>query len=205
MTAVADFEEGVQLSIKLDKSAMEYRPVERSVFINELKRKRLKTSRPVTIVAKTIPRLYARHPIKKCPNPFEGNIYKLSRVNGFVNWEYEKAVNEQRIRENKSPTFESLPRTWGKRLKGTPLVSHEGFYYLEVKVEKSIEYRYYSLNKNVKIPTTTIEPYLVRSQSSRQGLDNPVVLRDYRIDHIVSVKLDGNGYILVGNSGTVRA
>jgi hypothetical protein len=157
------------------------------------------------LIAKTIPRLYARHPIKKCPNPFEGNIYKLSRVNGFVNWEYEKAVNEQKIRENKSPNFEALPRTWGKRLKGTPLVSYEGFYYLEVKIEKSIEYRYYSIKKNVRIPTTSVEPYLVNSTSSRQGLDNPVVLRDYRIDHIVAVKLDGNGYILVGNSGAVRA
>ena len=76
----------------------------------------LRTASVVTITSRTEPRLAARHPISGIPNPFKGNIVKVSRTNGIVNWSYANSVNNQRVREDLTPDFQALPRRWGTRL-----------------------------------------------------------------------------------------
>ena len=42
--------------------------------------------------------LLAKHPASGTPNPFKGNVIKISRVNGIINWRYGSSVNRQRVR-----------------------------------------------------------------------------------------------------------
>ncbi len=151
-----------------------------------------------TIVAETDPRM------KKTGNPYVGAM-KLSRVNGLFNWIYGNAVNRQRVRENQplDPAgeveyFEPHARKWGNRLRRpdgtvTPLVEHKGQHYIEVKVERSLGYEY-------RLDGTTLDPKAVeaflpeRKEGARQEVDNPVILRDYAIESIRQITLDGIVY-----------
>jgi hypothetical protein len=151
-----------------------------------------------TIVAETDPRM------KKTDNPFVGAM-KISRVNGLFNWIYENAVNRQRVRENQPlddagevEHFDAHPRKWGVRLRRedgtvTPLVEHKGSYYLEMKVERSLGYEY--RKDGVTLDPKAVEAYLPqRKEGARQEVDNPVILRDYSIDSIRQITLDGIVY-----------
>jgi hypothetical protein len=199
MTAAIDFGRAVQLAARLDRSVFEFNPLERSNFLSGFQGRR--KSSVVTLIAKTTPNLHKRD------NPFyidgEMNVYKLARVNGVINWVYEKAVNDQRRRENKTPDFRAFPRIWGTRLRGLPFVIHtnkagDTHHYLEVKIENPIEERYYTARRNVRIPYENIDKYLVKPGLDRQEVESPIILRDYRLDHILAIKIDGAGYVLVG-------
>lgn len=131
--------------------------------------------------------------MKKRNNPFRGQVLKISRVNGAINWRYARAVNRQRVREDKPADFAASPRTWGNRINGCPLVVHmmDGpQFYLEVKRER-VERWYFDRNTLQPIPETELMPYLPRRAKSRQKLDREVVLRDYRLDHIAEMTING--------------
>ena len=154
-----------------------------------------------TIVAETEPAM------RKTGNPFVGAT-KISSVNGLLNWIYQNSVNNQRARENQPldaqgevEHFTPVSRKWGKRIvrqdgSVTPLVEHNGQFYLELKIQKSLghEYRLGSLT----IDSKDIEPFLPqRTEGARQMVDNPVILRDYRIDNIRQITMDGTVYDVV--------
>lgn len=153
----------------------------------------------VTIVAETDPRLL------KTNNPFTG-VRKISRVNGVLNWVYENAVNNQRVRENQPVDaagevehFTAMPRKWGSRIRRddgtvTPLVEHKDKHYLELKVQKSLGHEYRDANDAV-IDPSAVAPFIPkRKEGERQEVDNPVILRDYAIENITQITLDGVVY-----------
>lgn len=154
-----------------------------------------------TIVAETDPRM------KKTGNPYVGAM-KISQINGLFNWIYQNSVNRQRIKENQPldaagevEHFEPAPRKWGTRIKRTdgtvtPLVEHKGQYYLEMKVERSLGYEY--RKDGAVIDPKVVEAFLPeRKEGARQEVDNPVILRDYSIDSIRQITLDGIVYEIV--------
>lgn len=149
----------------------------------------------VTVEARTEPRLLARHPVSGQPNPLKGNLIKVSRVNGIINWGYEGSVNRQRAREEMTPDFEALPRKWGFRLPGTPLVEHDGRLYLELKVERSLDHRYETFD-GLELDSADVEAYLPQRSASRQGVSRQVILRDYALDNIISIRMGGMTYIV---------
>lgn len=154
--------------------------------------RQVRGAKVVTITAKTDAR------IKKSSEPrFGGPVYKLSRVNGMINWSYEAAVNRQRDREGKATDFESHPRQWGTRLDGTPFVAHNGLLYLELKIEKSVDEPSYVDVDGNEIALANIQPHLPqRSSSSRQEVDKEIILRDYKMDSITSITFNGTCHIL---------
>jgi hypothetical protein len=139
-----------------------------------------------TIVTRTEPKLL------KTNNPFTG-IKKVSRVNVTIGFNYQNSVNNQRQREGSDTDFESLPRKWGERIKGTPLVSHNGNMYLEAKVEKTLDHMYINTHGQ-NIPDDLIAPFLPKHGETRQELDKEVILRDYKIDSIIGIKINGEEY-----------
>lgn len=126
--------------------------------------------------------------------PFVGAI-KISRVNGCIGFNYENSVNNQRAREGSEKDFEAKPRTWGHRIPGTPLVKHKGSYYLEMKVEKS-ESPVYILGTYL-LDNNDIKPWIPK-QTSRQEVEKPVILRDYKIDSIQKIVINKQEYIVNG-------
>lgn len=172
-----------------------------TLTIPELREKleSLRGSTMISIVARTEVKLVGG---KKCPL---AGLEKQSYVNGVINWSYENAVNNQRVREDQ-PTnrqgevihFKPLPRTWGQRLHAEsghllPTVEHKGEFYLEVKVQRSLAHRYF-LGK-VEKTDEEVNPHLPeRKESARQMVEKPVILRDYKLTSIEQITLNGETY-----------
>jgi hypothetical protein len=148
--------------------------------------------------------------MKKTGNPYFGRLVKRAHVNGVIGWHYATAVNRQRDRERlatvppqpeppaSSPSplsthpspltphhFRAMPRTWGVRIQGTPLVHYEGKDYLEVKVQ-SVRY-VYVLPDGAEVAPELVQPFLPMRKPSRQELEKEVILRDYRLDNITAM------------------
>jgi len=142
----------------------------------------------VTIVAKTQPKLLK--------NPL-GPIFKVSRVNICVNWNYRNSVNLQRMREGNKDIFVPKPRPWGTRLPNSPFVEHKGQLYLEAKVEKSLDHHYEMPNGDI-IEDSKVTPYLPqRKQSSTQQTEKEIILRDYIVENIISITMQGETYLVI--------
>jgi hypothetical protein len=151
----------------------------------------------VTILAYTKPDFVGG---KSCP---VANVRKLAAVNGVINWSYEKSVNRQRLREEKPADengaveyFTPEPRKWGVRLfdeinrRLLPTVEHKGKTYLELKFQKSLGYSYWE--NGTKVPNEVVNPHLRQKiEGRRQEVDNPVILRDYTLDNIKAIRLNG--------------
>lgn len=147
----------------------------------------------VGMTAVTVPEMRAKE------NPFFGRVVKVSRVNGFINWRYARTVNRQRTREDKTPDFAAVPRSWGHRVKGTPLVAlvtAEGqtLLYLEIKVQmRSTDFRDRVTGELIGL--RDVKPYLIPpAKAVRQQIDRDIVLRDFRLDHIAELRIDAQAW-----------
>ena len=159
-----------------------------------------------TIEAETVPDMVVKDRVTKVPNPYLGRVKKVSRVNGIVGgWNYTNSVNNQRIRESNAqtveeveavPEFEALPRAWGERLPKTGLVQYKENFYVEVKVQNSLETEYFIDG----VPATPeqveeLKKYFPKkTEGARQQVEKPVILRDYAVENIKSVKMHGTLY-----------
>lgn len=141
-----------------------------------------------TIIASTDPKL------KKTGNTL-GSVRKVSRVNVTLGFQYENAVNRQLAREGAEPEFEAAPRQWGRKV--SPMfVEHKGKMYLETKVEKALGHSFQDA-EGKEIDSKLVEPFLpARSDSSRQGTEKEILVRDYAIDSIVGISFKGEDYIV---------
>lgn len=157
----------------------------------------------VTVLAETEPEMVKKDRETGDANPFADRVTKYALVNGIIGCHYGNCVNNQRLREadpqtqeeaEAVPVFEPLPRSWGTRLDGTPLVEHNDNLYLEVKVERVLNSGY-KVDGRLATPAEVaeIERYLPRrrSEGRRQEVERPVVWRDYRLDHVVGLRLNG--------------
>jgi hypothetical protein len=156
--------------------------------------------RPVSFVAETTPEL-------RSGNPFGGTtrthrLRKMSRVSGMIGFRYENAVNNQRGREEtpidpitgEVETFVAEPRKWGVRREGTPFVDHKGVEYLEVKVERSLHCEY-RLDDGTPVDAATVAAWLPeKKEGRRQMVEKPVILRDYTLDNLREVTINGQTY-----------
>lgn len=137
-------------------------------------------------------------------SPLTGrDVRKLSRRNCVIGFGYESVVNRQREREEKDADFVAASRRWGARIAGTPLVAHNGKLYLEAKVERVCEYRYH-VDGRIE-STEIVEPNLRDGgRADRQELDRPVVLRDFGLESIVTLALNGALYEVREHRSTDR-
>lgn len=170
-----------------------------------------KGAKLVTIVTKTRPDFVRQSPDGRL-NPFCGKnlktdhkVFKVSRVNGVVNWNYANAVNKQREREGIiEADFVAQERKWGVRLMGLPFVVHtnkEGTtkVYLEVKPEHSLGYEFQD-DKGHYIPTEGVMPFIrEHKQSETQQTDKEIILRDYDLGNILSITYGGETYVIEDN------
>lgn len=154
-------------------------------------------ARIVSFIARTDARL------KKTDNPFAMPVTKTSRVLGIVNFNYGSCINLQRGREFDPADGEAFelftpePRSWGIRLEKLPFVQHRDALYLEVKVERSLEYSYADANGNPLTPEQ-VAPFLpkVSSNADHQGVEKEIRLRDYRLENILEITFDGATYAI---------
>lgn len=164
----------------------------RSITRDDLERilRNIHGSTPVTLVTITYPA------VKKTGLLSGKTVEKWSRRNCIIGFIYGNSVNYQRERENKTPDFTALPRKWGQRIQGTPLVEHNGNVYLETKVQRVLDSQYVVDGRFVA--DYEVEPHLRAGSGDdgRQDLENPVVLRDFKLENIMSVNMFGESYVV---------
>lgn len=146
--------------------------------------KELRGTHPVGLLSVTRPQLLQVSPDGKL-NEFHDDCVKLSHIEGLIGFIYEPSVNAQRVKEGLKPNFEAMPRKWGGRLLPSPLVEYKGKYYLEVKVTHPIVEKYFT-DQGEEIDSVYIKQFIPQRQN-RQGLDKPVVLRDYSLENLKSI------------------
>lgn len=158
----------------------------------------------VTLITETIP------PMNKTNNPYYDSdkgafrVTKRSWVNGIINWNYSNSVTNQRLREGHAePEFIAQPRKWGERIAGSPLVRHKDMLYLELKVERSVEQPLFYLDGELldetsekdKMILADIQRWIKPSrQAATQETDKEIILRDYKLDNILSIRCGGEDY-----------
>lgn len=169
---------------------MEYKTISLQEFQEILRL--IKGSKIIGLTTITEPRLKKGSP---------ANIVKITRLNCIINCDYSSCVNNERVREDKAPDFIPNIRAWGDRLTNSPFVSYvrkDGAHelYLEVKIQRviSVEYRQYGKT----IPFEQVKNFLYEKKSSadHQGVSKEIIWRDYNVKNIVSIDLDGCGYII---------
>lgn len=146
----------------------------------------------VTIVAENSPRL------RKTGNPFSGRVRKVSRLNGVIGFDYENVVNRQRARHGDPEAFEAQPRTWGQRVANTPLVEHNGQFYLEVKVERTLACQFFIDGKPVD--AAVVKPWLLnqRADATNQG-ERRIVPLDFRLTSIRQIAIGGRLFVVLAD------
>lgn len=140
--------------------------------------------------------------MRKTDNPFVGTVRKVTFGTGVICWSYARTVNRQRVREAKRDDFRARLRTWGSRVRGTPLVAYttpvRTWLYLEIKIES--RHSHY-IDTSTGKPLTPkrlkeLSRFLTPIAPNRQDLDKTICLRDYRLDHIAELTLDGTRYMI---------
>lgn len=129
--------------------------------------------------------------------------------NSMVGINYEAAVNRRRISEQgeTAETFFIEPRCWGTRImrtdgKPTPFVRHvkdgvEKIYMtIAIRWNKEAEYEDSKTRESID-PNEFNEFAYARSSSSRQGVENEVLPRDYTLTNIHGWLHNGTRYTIV--------
>lgn len=131
-----------------------------------------------------------------------GPLRKLNLINGFTGADYEESVRRQEGREGLTPVFEARPHPWADRV--APALSRHrstGALYLPIHVQHA--YRptfFYQRSAGFWSPVDReriamfLAPDRMAETAARQGVENPVVFRMYRLDHIIALNHKGLRY-----------
>jgi hypothetical protein len=154
-------------------------------------------AKAVTVRTQTKPAM------RKTNNRYYDAIHKVQEHNVFLNFNYAKAVNRQRVREQKAANFVPAARQWGERLANSCLVYHKGQYYMEAKVERSTAAQYTYRGRPIDV--SVIREYLTpKSRPLNQGLEGDVIVRDFATLSVLELVLDGQRYRVRPESRTKR-
>lgn len=171
-------------------------PVTQEELVEKVKLAHKLGSKPISITSVTIPKQSKKNPYYP--------IYKVSQLNGFLNFDYPRSVNARRELEGKEPDFIPQPRKWGKIYiddegKSYPgLIVNNGLYYVQIKVQHTRDPIYIATaatGLQVLDPESAkdlITPSADPGES--QGLDVGVIVRDYKVENIVGVSLANKEY-----------
>lgn len=158
---------------------------------------RIRHATPVGLIALTDARP------RKTGLPYS-EVRKLTRLNAMIGTVHEDAVRRQQEREGQPATFVASPRAWGTRVGDTPLVEHRGQFYLSAQMNPLNRPRPLYLVPKARgkrtiltaVPKEAVAPWLPpeRDEGASQGVDRPVTHREFRLDSIVSLTLNGEHY-----------
>jgi hypothetical protein len=129
--------------------------------------------------------------LRKTGNPLPMPVLKISEVNGFIGYNYETSVNNQRVREGGERDFEAEDRKWGTRIHPC-VVEHKGEFYITVKVERSIAPPRYFDAEGSERETVEVKPFLPPKGETRQEVEKEVIHREYKVTSIRNIRWGGH-------------
>lgn len=156
----------------------------------------LKGAKPATIVIRTEPRLNKNSRETGDANPFLNNIYKVSEMQVFLNFDYENSVNRQRSREDKESSFQ-VGSSWGEH-DGRVLVVKDGQDYIQCKLERKLSTEYRTKTTNQNVPLEELTEYMSpRSRSRSQGTDKEILVIRPKLDNLVELRIDRQVIVVI--------
>ena len=152
---------------------------------------------------------------KKIHNPHP-TILKQIRMTGWTGASYERSVNKELTGNPDAKNFVAAKRSWGKWLVDNKIAEHtpkgetKKRYYLRTQSTPTQRRRCpvhlmgYRDTQGKYLEHSTVKPFLpapsLSEKQSAHGLGNEpteqVWVREYQLDSILSVKLNGKKYIL---------
>lgn len=134
---------------------------------------------------------------KKTGNPY-GVIFKLAKINGMVNFQYDNAIRKRLEAEGKNPDDFAFKASWHEPViennRITPISSHKetGELYLRMAVLNEIgEPRYFDV-KGTEIPIQNIIKFLPEpTKYPNQGLNTPLIFNTFKLNNIRSISING--------------
>jgi len=133
--------------------------------------------------------------MNKIGNPFYGRVTKASTVNGLIGFSYGNAVNNQLGREDKELDFKPHERKWGVR--DGVLIRHKGKNYVELKVQSVSSTVYFLDGEEIELAELGDWVKKRKAPKSQEGIEKKIILADYNLDGIVSMRLMGEAYEIV--------
>jgi len=134
-------------------------------------------------------------------NDQQGRVRKMTTSSSVMVFQnknsnaYENMVKRRLEAEGKSTTFEVKPRVWGVRIEGTPLVEHNGGFYLEVIFLKSGDTSYMLDDQPIK--KDLINGLPVKKASGQGGLNDQVIIRSFKIESLSRITINKETYLIV--------
>lgn len=152
---------------------------------------------PATFVAITEVKMVQKHRETKEPNEYYGRVNKKQKSNVFIKFDYANSVNKARLNEGKEADFVPQQRKWGVHVPNSPLIEHNGEFYLEARFLNNEPKVEYILDNKEEITKDKIEDFLPpvkESTSTTQDLDKEIIMRDFKLKSIHEITFNGVTY-----------
>ena len=156
----------------------------------------LKGANFITLVAETEPKM------RKTGNPYANDIIKTAKINGQINFHYDKAVLNRLAKEGKDESSFRQGESWHQpviRPDGTltPFCQHKtkGSYYLRFRLLGRIDATF-ATKDGRPVNETEIDAFLQKSDYSNQGCDDPIIFLTYGLDSIKQMTINGVTYMV---------
>ena len=127
--------------------------------------------------------------IKGCPYDFCKVTKRRVKVGASLSLQSEVEANQ--AAEGHMPHYPLAPRTWGNKIKGTPLIEHNEEIYLPCIVESNISVCYIDNTTGNNISFVDITPWIKKTKEPKKqaGIVKKAIYRNYNINAIMSVNL----------------
>lgn len=117
-------------------------------------------------------------------NPYYGRVEVIQNIRGHINANYTKR------KQAEDPNHVTKPRAWGSRVGNSPLIEHQGFYYIEVKCEGRVDKARYFLDGIEITDPKIIEECLKHKKPSKTDES----LRCFKLENLTRLRLNGETY-----------
>ncbi len=136
---------------------------------------------------------------KKLPNPYYGDLLKVNKHTGIVNFQYEEGVRRRLIKEGKDPDDFVRGESWHKPLiiegKLTPFCIHKqtGVPHLRFMLRDSGKAEFFTIENHRPVIKDDVVEYLVDNDDAyaNQELDDPLRIITPAMHSIQSVAFGG--------------
>ncbi len=141
--------------------------------------------------------------MKKTNNPFYGAVLKVSFVSSVIGYNYERVINNRRIKEAQAlktacEKFKSAGLKWGEFVGNSRVViRHKGKIYIQNIVLKTRKPIYLWANNGKELSDTEVAElrtfFPKKKEGERQGLssEKTAVIRTYCLDNLTRVNMNG--------------
>jgi len=132
---------------------------------------------------------------QKEANPYHDKVIKRKVSNVKICFNYQEMVNDNRAKEGKAFDFVPKARKWGVRMGNSALITHNNAMYLEATPLKEIESRLFY--EGTEVDKLLFTPYITpKKPSTHQGLDNEVIVNDFKLPCIKEIVINDTRYIV---------